>query len=215
MTLITGGQDESKVTAAAAKSGWKAGSVLTRELDLSHGTAAVAGISIVAPKIRPIDKDVVLSQTRGDPTGIAAAGSGAPSPADQLPAMQAAINCLGNVSLALGTGIRSADPVMVTVVGSGPGSASSTSSVICLGATDAAAAKLVGRQGPCIVGHRSEPTQSPALERTADVPDGRSPRRIAHAGAGHRADGRPGNGDPDGQRTGPSRPLTGLAPLRG
>lgn len=137
MIVITGGQDGSKINAAATRSGWTAGQVLSRSLDLSNSSTATAGISLVAPKIRPIGADVVLSQPGGDPTTVTASGVVASSPADQIPGMKASITCLGDVATAFGADVSAADPSGWTAVGSGAGAGAGTaSSVICLGAAD-------------------------------------------------------------------------------
>ena len=140
MIVITGGQDRSRIVAAATRSGWTAGEVLSRDLDLSQGSAAIAGITLDAPRIRPIGADVVLGQAGADPAGVAAAGTAARTPADQVPGAKAATGCLGDVPTALGTGITSADASTWTVVGAGAGGPGTASSVICLGASDTAAA---------------------------------------------------------------------------
>ena len=140
LIVITGGQDRSRITTAATKSGWTGAGVLSRDLDLSKGSNAVVGISLAAPKIRPIGSDVVLSQPDGDPVTVAEAAATAASPADRVPALAATINCLGDVPSAQGFGLASADPSDWTATGAGAGTATTASSVICLGAADPAAA---------------------------------------------------------------------------
>jgi hypothetical protein len=140
MVVLAGGQDRSKITAAATKSGWTGGEVLSRKLDISKGSSAVVGISLVAPKIRPVGSDVVLARTGADPTEVAASGTVAASSADQLPGMKAAILCLGDVPTASGADLTSTAAGEWTAVGAGGGTGGTASSVICLGATDAAAA---------------------------------------------------------------------------
>lgn len=143
MILIAGGQDPAKIAAAATKSGWSGGEVLSRQLDVSKGSSAVVGLSLVAPRIRPTGSDVVLSQSGGDPTVVAAGGGTANSSADQLPGIKATINCLGHVPTAAGVDLTSADESAWTAVGAGGGTKDTASSVICLGAADAAAANTL------------------------------------------------------------------------
>lgn len=138
--VIAGGQDSTRIAAAATKSGWTGGAVLSRELDVSKDSSAAVGISLVAPKIRPMGSDVVLSQTGGDPTGVAAGDGTASSSAAQLPGVKATINCLGDVPSAAGADLASAEASAWTAVGTGAGDAGSASSVICLGAPDTASA---------------------------------------------------------------------------
>lgn len=140
MIVIAGGQDPAKIAAAATKSGWTGGEVLSRKLDISKGSSAAVGISLVAPKIRPIGPDVVLSQAGGDPTGVAAIDGTATPSAAALPGVKAAINCLGDVPSATGADLASADASDWTAVGAGAGAAGTASSVICLGSPDTATA---------------------------------------------------------------------------
>ena len=177
MVLVVGGQNQQTVTAAAKKSGWSGTDILSRTPDLSSNQPGVANLSIFVAKIRPIGNDVVLSQSGGDPAGISLAGASPSSPADQTPAVQSVTNCLGDVPLAMGTGINTAVPADLTAVGAGPGASGTASAVICLGATDVAAANtLADKVRTALASGKSKATQRPWTEllqsATVDVLSG-------------------------------------------
>lgn len=162
MIVITAGQDASKITAAATRSGWTAGDVLSRSLDLDNTSTATAGISLMAPKIRPIGADVVLSQPDADPTTVTASGAVASSPADQVPGVKDSINCLGDVPTAFGADVSSADPSGWTAAGAGEGGPGTAASVICLGAADpGTATALAGKVRSALDSGRSKRSGQP------------------------------------------------------
>lgn len=134
MLLLTGGQDQQAITAAAIAAGWTGTGTLSHNLDLSGTNSTTALLVISASKIRPTGTDVVTGGQGSDPASININS-------DQPPVVLAARNCLGDVVVAGGSGLTAAGPV--TAAGVRVTSSGAPTSVICLGSADQAAAKAL------------------------------------------------------------------------